>query len=118
MITWISELSRLGRILLIAGIAAIVIVLAIILWPRDDNEEVAAQASATTAHTEAIATAAAGAIEVLQDRVITDKNVDAAVKQTKGEIENAKDVAAIRASVVASLCKRPAYSRDPACTVQ
>lgn len=83
-----------------------------------DNNDAKQQAQQTTRSGEAVASAAADAVSTLEGRVADDKAIDAAVTNATQEIQNAQDADAVRATVVASLCKQNAHRNDPACRVQ
>lgn len=105
----------------VLGIAAVLIVLGLVYMLgrcSGDNDDVEAQAEQTNRSGEAIADAAKMAIDKVEDRVATEKSIDAAVAATTTEIENAQDVDAIRSAVIAGVCKQAAHRNDPACIVQ
>ena len=64
---------------------------------------------------EAMGKAAESAVNAVTDLVITEQSVDAAVRDATQEIDNAKDVDAVRDAVLDSLCGRATHRDDPAC---
>lgn len=105
---------------LFAGVFLVIAVVAALLFltARCDGDDGSEQVEHSKASAEAISDAAKNAIEVVQTQAATEANINAAVEMTKGEIKDAKSVEAIRASVVAGLCGRPAFANDPACRVR
>lgn len=82
-----------------------------------DNDDAEQQARQTERSSEAVASAAADAIETIGDRAATEKTIDAAVTHTTQEIQNAPDSDAVRDAVLIGLCSRPSHRDDPACAV-
>lgn len=105
---------------LFAGVFLVILVVAalLLLTARCDQDDGSKQVEQSKASAEAISDAAKNAIETLQTQAATEANISAAVDQVKGDIKDAKTVEAIRASVVAGLCGRPAFANDPACRVR
>ena len=76
------------------------------------------QAAQTTRSGEAVANAAQAAIEVIGERAATEKTVDQATAIAVKGVEDAQDPDAVRAVVVASLCRQASHRLDPACAVR
>ena len=76
------------------------------------------QAEQTTASGEAVASAAAEAIEIIGNRTVTEADIDLAVGHVQEEIKNAPDPDTIRSTVIAGLCKQASHRNDPACAVR
>ncbi|GAM06312.1 hypothetical protein [Novosphingobium sp. MBES04] len=99
------------------ALAAIILVAAVFMLARcsavDDSEE--AQAEQTIEAEQATARAAEAAIEVLEDRTVTDETIDKAVDKAAKEIEDAQDPAAVRHAVLRAVCLQDSHRNDPAC---
>lgn len=76
------------------------------------------QANQTTASSQAIANAATIAVGTIQNRSVTEKDIDHATAVAQLEIDNAADPAAVRSAVVSGVCANPAHRNDPACAVR
>lgn len=81
----------------------------------DDTDAVEAQAGQTTRSSDALATAAEGAIETLEGRTATEDAIDQVVTETVGQIERAATPDEVRAAVLAGVCARREHRNDPAC---
>lgn len=76
------------------------------------------QAEQTSKSGDAIANAAASAIETIGNRTVSDVAVDRATVQATKGIDDAQDVDAVRRAVLDGVCNQAAHSRDPACAVR
>ncbi|MBT0667091.1 hypothetical protein HT136_01750 [Novosphingobium profundi] len=101
------------------ALAAIILMAAVFMLGRcsaaDDGEEV--QAEQTAESEQATARAAEAAIEVLEDRTITEETIDKAVDAATKEIEDAQDPAAVRDAVLRAVCLQDSHRNDPACVM-
>lgn len=118
---WLSKLvgERAARIVAFAIVVLVtlaIIALVVRCSPRDDTAQ--RQADQTTRSSDAIAGAAANAIETIDNRTVTEADVDAAVDQTVKDIQNAPNDDAVRAAVLAGVCGQASHRNDPACTVR
>lgn len=76
-----------------------------------------AQVQQTTRSTNAVASAAADAVSVLEERTTDEKSIDEAVTQATQEIGSAQTVQEVHSAVTSALCHRDAFAADPACRV-
>lgn len=84
----------------------------------DDDDAINAQVEQTNRSGEAISNAAEMAIDKLEDRTVTEQEIDRAVASTVQEIDRAETADAVRAAVIAGVCGQPEHSADPACRVR
>lgn len=85
---------------------------------KDDNADVVAQVEQTNRSGEAISNAAEMAIDKLENRTVTDQEIDRAVASTVQEIDRAETADDVRAAVLRGLCGQPEHRADPACRVR
>jgi len=101
---------------LIIGLIVLSLFLTVRACTRDTTAE--RQAEQTNASGDAIANAAADAIETIENRTVTEKAVDDAVAATTKDIADAPDPDHVRAAVLAGVCGQPSHRNDPACKVR
>lgn len=116
---WTAALALIKRFWPYA--AAFVVFIALILLVshcahRDTTAE--QQAQQTNRSGEAAANAAHTAITTLENRTVTEANLDATVRQATQDIRDAQTVDAVRDIVLSSVCGSKAHINDPACRVQ
>ncbi len=120
MFEWIALkwASKLGRPLMIVGGVLLLFGLAFLLGRctgGDDTDAIEAQANQTNLSSDAIADAAAGAIETLEGRVATEDAIDQATQAALTEIDGAASPIQIENAVRSALCAKPSHQNDPAC---
>jgi len=103
-------------VIAVIGIVLLAIVFTIGRCSRHDDNT--AQVNQTTASSDAIANAATTAIGTIQNRSVTEKDIDHATAVAQIEIDQAVDPAAVRGAVVTGVCANPAHRNDPACAVR
>lgn len=118
ILTWFARLvgARLALPAFIAVCLALLAGLAWLAWPKDRTAE--AQAIQTTKSGEAIANAAAEAVNTVAERGAAEKAVDNTVTAIQEKITHAQSPDAVRNAVLDGLCQQQAYRDDPACKVR
>ncbi len=107
-----SHARRLAKIGLIGAGVLLLVILAVLLWPRDSGKDQIEHANQSSA---AIADAAEDAIQTLEDRTATEDAVDQATQEALTEIEQAADPVEVRNAVLAVVCGTREHRNDPAC---
>lgn len=107
------------RYVVLGGIVLVGILLLVVFGPGAcKSRQAVEQAKQTTRSGEALGNAAASAVGTLENRVVTDKEIDAAVANVQKEIGSAQDLDAVRNAVLSGVCQKPSHRNDPACAVQ
>jgi len=101
-----------GFVLILVFIA----VFSIARCSRDDTAQ--RQAEQTTQSSDAIANAAEVAIGTIENRTVTEKDIDHATAIAEFEINEAADAATVRAAVLGGVCGQTSHRNDPACAVR
>lgn len=117
MIAWLVPLvgERLARPVFFAGMAILLILITVIAVKCSGDDGEAQQAEQTVRSGEAIAEAAAAAVDVIDDRRVTEADVAAAADQAAKEIGAAQSTQEIRGAVLKAVCAQASHRNDPAC---
>lgn len=71
-----------------------------------------------TERTDAYSNAASVAIGTIENRTVTERDIERATAVAQMEIANATDPDAVRAAVLAGVCGSSAHRNDPACALR
>lgn len=110
------KLARPVAFGLLAALVLLMIFVVVRCQPRDTTAQ--QQAQQTTRSSDAIADAASGAIATIENRTITDADIDAATDAAVEDIANAQDPVAVRSAVLDRVCRQASHRNDPACAVR
>lgn len=119
--TWLISLvgARAAKPVLyvLAVLIALGLVFTLARCTRPDNA-VVEQATQTTRSGEAIANAAGAAVLTIDNRAVTERDIDTATAVITENIDNAQNYDAVRAAVVAGVCRQASHRNDPACAMR
>lgn len=107
-------------IILVAGIAALVLVVGFTVRSCDSHRSRAAQARVERSQSEAAANSAADAINAVSAAGEREAGSEALTRSNEQQIRNAQGAndhvnPAVRDAGIAALCRRQAYANDPRC---
>lgn len=116
MTEWLTAKLGAKAGLIIVCVALVALAAMILAIDRcTSRRAVADQAEQTTRSGEAIGAAASDAVEVVTNRSIAERDIEAATAQAREVIGNAVSASEVRTAVTSALCKRKEYANDPAC---
>lgn len=120
IIPWIAKLvgPRFAKPVFYGLIVALLIGAGFALAKCGKSDPAAEQAEQTTRSGEAIANAADAAVETIDNRAVTEADIDAATTNAIERINNAANPDAVRDAVRDSVCQRSSHRHDPACAVR
>jgi hypothetical protein len=121
MIAYIAALvgQRAAKPVFFGFLVVLLIIVGLIIGRCSRTDTTAQQqAKQTTRSSDAIANAAQNAIETIDNRTVTEADVDTATAHAQRDIDNAQTTGDIRNAVLAGVCGQASHSHDPACAMR
>lgn len=100
---------------IVGGLAIVILLGGVFLLGRCTGGKDTAQVEQNSKSAAAVGDAAQGAIKTLENRTVTDKEIDKAVADANAQIGNAQSAGEVRSAVLAAVCAKPQHRNDPAC---